>query len=86
MALNIKNAEVERLAREVAELSGETKTEAIRKALEERKARLKSKVVMSRGERARRFLEDEVWPRAQGQNAPRKAEIESLLGYGPAGV
>lgn len=86
MALNIKNAEVERLAREVAELSGETKTEAIRKALEERKARLKSKIVMSRGERARRFLEDVVWPRLQGQTAPSKAEIESLLGHGPAGV
>ena len=86
MALNIKNAEVERLAREVAELSGETKTEAIRKALEERRARLQSKVVMSRGERGRRFLEDEVWPRLQGQAAPSKVEIEALLGYGQAGV
>ena len=37
MALNIKNTEVERLAAEVAELSQETKTEAIRRALEERK-------------------------------------------------
>ena len=39
MALNIKNPEVERLATEVAQLARETKTEAIRRALEERKAR-----------------------------------------------
>ena len=30
MALNLKNAEVERLAAEVARLTGESKTEAIR--------------------------------------------------------
>ncbi|MGD0436304.1 MAG: type II toxin-antitoxin system VapB family antitoxin, partial [Bryobacteraceae bacterium] len=41
MALNIKNIEVERLADEVARLTKETKTEAIRRALVERKARLK---------------------------------------------
>ena len=35
MALNIKNAEVERLAAEVARLTGESKTEAIRRALDE---------------------------------------------------
>lgn len=86
MALNIKNAEVERLAREVAQLSGETKTEAIRKALEERKACLKSKVVMGKGERARRYLQDEVWPALGGMKVPTKSEIEGLLGYGPAGV
>jgi antitoxin VapB len=33
MALNIKSAETERLAREVAALTGETITEAVRKAL-----------------------------------------------------
>ena len=37
MALNIKNADVERLATEVARLTGESKTEAIRRALEERR-------------------------------------------------
>jgi antitoxin VapB len=34
MALNIKSAETERLAREVAALTGDTITEAVRKALE----------------------------------------------------
>jgi Rv0623-like transcription factor len=37
MALNIKNPEVERLAQEVASLAKETKTEAIRRALMERR-------------------------------------------------
>src|ERR1700686_119913 len=40
MALNIKNPQVEKLAAEVARLAQETKTEAIRRALLERKARL----------------------------------------------
>ena len=86
MALNIKNAEVERLAAEVADLCGETKTEAIRKSLEERKARLQNRVAMSRGDRARRFLKDQVWPRLQGQSAPGPSELDSILGYGPTGI
>ena len=40
MALNIKDPETERLASEVASMTGESKTRAIRKALEERKERL----------------------------------------------
>ena len=40
MGLNIKNAEVEKLAAELAAMTGETKTEAIRKALLERKEHL----------------------------------------------
>ena len=40
MAVNIKNARVELLLDEVAALTGETKTEAIRRALEDRRDRL----------------------------------------------
>lgn len=36
MSLNIRNPEAERLAKELAELTGETKTEAVRQALEAR--------------------------------------------------
>lgn len=36
MALSIKNSEVDRLARELSEVTGETITEAISKALKER--------------------------------------------------
>ena len=43
MGLNIKNVELERLAFEVAGLAHETKTEAIRRALLERRARLQAR-------------------------------------------
>ena len=39
MALHIKNADIERLAEELARLTGESKTETIRKALDERRRR-----------------------------------------------
>src|SRR5687768_17080663 len=40
MALNIKSREVEQLAADVAAMAGESKTEAIRRALAERRERL----------------------------------------------
>lgn len=90
MALNIKNREVERLARELADLTGESKTEAIRRALEERRARLRFRVAEgARTNRVRRFLEEEVWsrvPKDQLGKAPDKEEREEILGYGEEGV
>lgn len=90
MALNIKNREVERLAAEVATMAGESKTEAIRRALLERKRRLALRVPRrARGRRFLRFLETEVWPRVPsgelGTPLP-KSERESILGYGEEGV
>lgn len=88
VALNIKNAEVEVLAAEVSELAGETKTEAIRRALEERRARLLTGASVGRAARLRRFLENEVWntlPKA-GRRRTSKQEEERILGYGPDGV
>ncbi len=41
MALNIRNPETERLADELAKLAGETKTEAVTKALRDRLARVR---------------------------------------------
>jgi antitoxin VapB len=43
MALSIKNQETERLARQVAKETGESLTEAIQKALQERWERLKAR-------------------------------------------
>ncbi len=89
MALNIKNAEVERLATEVARLTGESKTEAIRRALEERQRRLKSVSADSRRARVLRFLEKDVWPTLppdqMGRRLSREEEDE-ILGYGKGGV
>ena len=56
MALNLKNADVERLAAEVSRLTGESKTEAIRKALEERRRRLKAVAPAERRARLLRLL------------------------------
>ena len=61
MGLNIKNIEVERLATEVASMTGETKTEAIRKALAERKEHL-TIPERKRCDGLKEWLERDVWP------------------------
>ena len=61
MAMNIKNAEVERLAAEVAAMTGETKTEAIRQALADRKERLTVPKRL-RMDGMKEWLERDVWP------------------------
>lgn len=50
--LNIKDAEANRLVRELAELTGETQTEAVRKALHERLEREKAERKASAGRTA----------------------------------
>lgn len=89
MALNLKNPEVEALAAEVARLARETKTEAIRQALIERKARLQVAASQPRLKvRLIDFLERSVWPNvapgALGRAVTREEEDE-ILGYGPGG-
>lgn len=89
MALNIKNAEVERLAIEVARLTGESKTEAIRRALHERRGRLKAGSIRDRRTRVLCFLETKVWPTIPTSQAGRRlsrTEEDEILGYGPGGV
>jgi antitoxin VapB len=87
MALHIKNPEVEKLLAAVTAITGESKTEAIRRALEERRERLSP--LNSHGERGSdflRYLEEEVWPTAPpgelGRRLSREEEDE-ILGYGP---
>jgi len=90
MALNIKNAEVERLAGELSSLTGESKTETVRRALHERRERLALGDPGARARRLRRLLEQEIWPQVPpgelGGAPLDRAERESLLGYGPDGV
>lgn len=89
MPLNIKNDEVERLVAEVSEMTGETKTEAVRKALLERRRRLAFRHGRrDRRAEVRRFLEREVWariPADQLGHAPDRREIEEILGLGAEG-
>lgn len=88
MALSIKDPVAERLAAEVAALAGETKTEAVRVALRERRDRLA--LAAARGPRAEAvlgFLTDEVWPLLPADRVRMtKAEREAILGYGPEGA
>ena len=90
MALNIKNEVVERLVDEVARLAGESKTEAVRRALEERKARLAYRLADgNRQARLEQFLKNEVWPQVPVEQLGRRlsrAQEEAILGYGPEGV
>jgi antitoxin VapB len=84
-----QNAEVERLAEDVAALTGESKTEAIRKALEERRRRLKRPSMAERRQRVLRFLKRQVWstiPKRHLGRRPTRAEESRILGYGPEGV
>lgn len=74
MALNIKNLEVEKLAAEVAQLTGESKTEAIRRALAERRHRLAFQAVEAdRTVELTGFLEREVWAAIRARSASRRA-------------
>jgi antitoxin VapB len=90
MALNIKSPEVEELVAEVAAMTGENKTEAVRRALAERRDRLALQAVhRERGGSFLTYLEEEVWPKAPpGQLGRRlsREEDNEILGYGPEGV
>lgn len=90
MPLNIKNPEVERLIREISRLTGESKTETVRKALEERRVKLSFRLAEGdkRG-RLKRFLENEVWPAVPKAELGRRltrAEEDKILGYGKHGI
>ena len=82
MALNIRNPEAEKLAAELARATGESKTEAVTKALRDRLVRV-------RRERAKRSLTDELEAIAEHCAAlpvldGRRAE--EILGYDGAGL
>lgn len=91
MALNIKDRETEALVAEIASLTGETKTGAVRRAARERLERLQMQ--SSRRKRSpeeiQRWLETEIWPQVPKEllgSGITKAEREEILGYGPDGV
>jgi antitoxin VapB len=89
MAMNIKNPAVERLAEEVARMTGESKTEAIRKALEDRKRRLAAVPARDRRASVLAFLKNQVWigvPKEHFGRRLSRAEEDAILGYGPEGV
>ena len=90
MSLNIKNPEVEALVDEVARLAGESKTEAVRKALAERRDKLVFRDgARRRGERFLRYLSESVWPQIPPDELGRRLtqeEEDKILGYDESGA
>ena len=82
MALDIKNEEIDRLAREVAERAGESLTEAIRIALQERLQRLTGR----QGAATQREKLYEILQRIDA--LPRKTDLteDELLNYDGHGI
>ena len=82
MALNIRNPEAERLATTLAKLTGETKTEAVTRALRDRLARV-------RRERSQSRLADEMDAIARHcASLPvlDSRSAEEIIGYDERGV
>lgn len=90
MALNIKNNDVETLLDRVVTVTGESKTEAVRKALSERLQRLSIETpATDKKSRVLSFLENELWPQIPEEllgKAITKEEEEAILGFGEHGV
>jgi antitoxin VapB len=89
MPINISNSSVEKLLDEITQLTGESRTEAVRKALEERRHRLARQATAHDAGELLTFLQNEVWsqiPAAQSGVRLTKEEEERILGYGEQGV
>lgn len=89
MRVEERDAGLDALIMEIARLTGESKTEAVRRALEERRERLARQLpAFTRARRLRRFLEQEAWPAIPqsvlGRRLSKVAE-ERILGYGKDG-
>ena len=82
MALNIKNPAADRLARELADRTGETITEAVIRALEER-------LVRTEGRGRLRSLKDEIdeiGRRCAALPDRDRRSADEILGYDSIGV
>ena len=82
MALNIRNAETERLAAELAAMTGETKSEAVRRAVDDRLRRLRQDQV---GRPLAQEL-DEIALRCAGLPVVDDRTPDEILGYDDAGI
>ena len=82
MALNIRNPETERLAETLAKLTGETKTQAVTKALRDRLERIR------RRRSGRRLADelDEIALHCASLPILDKRDAEEILGYDEHGL
>lgn len=82
MALNIKDPETDRLARELATATGESITVATRQAIEERLARVRARALVDpRTDDIRDLI-------ARGRQRPMldDRDADTILGYDPSGM
>lgn len=84
MSLNIRDAEVHRLAREVAEATGETMTDAVRTALQERLERVRRVDEAASQRRFEAIMEFARWWREQPVDDPRP--FDEILDYDENGL
>jgi antitoxin VapB len=84
MALNIRDPEAQRLARELAAATGETMTRAVIRALQERLERLRARQRGSRAERAARLMAHGKRFAALPVLDPRAPD--EIIGYDGAGL
>jgi antitoxin VapB len=82
MALNIRNSETERLAEALARETGETKTEAVTKALRDRLTRLRRQ----RGGRALADELEEIARRCAALPVIDPRAPDEILGYDETGL
>ena len=91
MGIDFEDAEVREMAREVAEMTGETETGAVREALREKRERLEPTPKKRRrpAESMHEWMEREIWSQIPDHLLDRepmtKAEVEEILGIGPEG-
>ena len=84
--IKYKKLEVDKLATELSDLTGESKTEVIRRALLELKVSMSFRVAkIDRRTRMQEFLEKEVWAKLPKKVLGKKIstkEMDTILGYG----
>lgn len=88
MALTLRDSEIEALAAEVAALARESKAEAIRQALIERKARLSAATVsLTRSQRAASILAGfrASLPAPRIRRRLSRKQVDEILGFGAGG-
>jgi antitoxin VapB len=86
VALIIKNPEVEALVAELASLTGESRTEAVRRAVLQRRTSVRLRNANRPKISLRTFLETVAWPSLPSSVLGKKvakAEREAMLGYDP---
>ncbi|MEA5392277.1 type II toxin-antitoxin system VapB family antitoxin [Cyanobium gracile UHCC 0139] len=86
MALNIRNPEADRLAGEVAALSGENKTDAVIHALQERLQRLRQQQREAAGRPSLADRLDEIALRSAARPRKDTRTPEEILGYDAIGL